>query len=504
MKKNETPSFIVQFPLNAEQFQIEILNKRMEIGRQIYNALLTTTLRRYREMVKTREYRNLMEQLRQTASKLANSPQDRILKKDKDAITTCLNDLRERYRINEFAFHEDVKPMQHHFKDNIDSFTAQKIASRLWLAYEDVVFGKGKELHYKKFGQFNSLEGKSNGTGIRFKEGRLIWNGLEMPVIIDHKNPYEVMAFKNKIAFCRIVRRHVRGKIKFYLQIVFKGFAPPKIDKATGEFKRCMGKGDVGLDIGTQTVAIISESSVNIYELADKVQNIENEKRRLLRKQDRSRRATNPNNFNEDGTSKKQGGKKVEWIRSNHYLETQEELREVYRKQAAVRRMQHSIQANDIVKLGNNVKVEKMNFQGLQRRAKITEKNDKGEFKRKKRFGKSIANKAPAMFLTILDNKLKWHGTQLYKVDTRAIKASQYNHITEECTKKKLSQRWVEIDGKMVQRDMYSSFLVMNVDDTLKKIDNNKCNERFEKFLELHDKEVKRLTGQKNLSSIAI
>lgn len=36
-----------------------------------------------------------------------------------------------------------------------------------------------------------------------------------------------------------------------------------------------------------------------------------------------------------------------------------------------------------------------MNFAGLQKRAMNTEKNDKGKFKRKKRFGKSLANKAP-------------------------------------------------------------------------------------------------------------
>ena len=32
----------------------------------------------------------------------------------------------------------------------------------------------------------------------------------------------------------------------------------------------------------------------------------------------------------------------------------------------------------------------------------------------------------------------------------------------------------------------------------------NKCNERFENFLKLHDVEVNRLKGNKNLSSIAI
>ena len=55
-----------------------------------------------------------------------------------------------------------------------------------------------------------------------------------------------------------------------------------------------------------------------------------------------------------------------------------------------------------------------------------------------------------------------------------------------------------------VQRDMYSAFLIMNVDNDLKGINQQKCNERFDSFLKLHDIEVERLTGYKNLSSIAI
>ena len=34
-----------------------------------------------------------------------------------------------------------------------------------------------------------------------------------------------------------------------------------------------------------------------------------------------------------------------------------------------------------------------MNFAGLQKRAKNTEKNDKGKYKKKKRFGKSLDNR---------------------------------------------------------------------------------------------------------------
>jgi len=44
----------------------------------------------------------------------------------------------------------------------------------------------------------------------------------------------------------------------------------------------------------------------------------------------------------------------------------------------------------------------------------------------------------------------------------------------------------------------------MNVKSDLKSFDIDKCNERFDNFYRLHNLEVKRLTGDKNLSSIAI
>jgi hypothetical protein len=277
-----------------------------------------------------------------------------------------------------------------------------------------------------------------------------------------------------------------------------------KINKQTGEIKHYLGNGDVGLDIGTQTIAISSKSDVKIYELADRVQNIENQKRILLRKLDRSRRANNPNNYNGDGTIKKQGNKKVIWNKSNHYIKTQNKLKELYRKQADIRKLQHEILSNEIISLGDNIYVETMNYAGLQKRSNKTEKNDKGKFKKKKRFGKSLSNKAPSMLLTIINRKLQYYGKELIKIDTYSVKASQYNHFDETYTKKKLSQRWNDFNGIKVQRDMYSAFLIMNVNNDLKTINNDKCNETFENFLELHNKEVKRLMEKKNLSSIAI
>lgn len=169
----------------------------------------------------------------------------------------------------------------------------------------------------------------------------------------------------------------------------------------------------------------------------------------------------NPDNFNFDGTIKKQGNKKVKWVKSNRYIKYQNQFKEFYRKQVDIRKYQHECLANHIISLGENIYVETMNFSGLQRKSKKTEKNDQGRFKRKKRFGKSLANKGPAMLLTIINRKLGNHDRVLNKIDNYRVKASQYNHFDESCNKKKLSQRWNCFGDIKVQRDMYSAFLIM-------------------------------------------
>ena len=484
-------NFIVEFPLKTEKYQEDLLKKRFEIGRHIYNSLVNVTQKRYKEMMKTKKYRTLRSSL--TGNK----------KSDKE-IWKQINDIRKQYGMSEYSFHKDVKQIQKYFKSNMDSFTVQKIATELWKSYDKLFYGNGKKVYYKKYGEFHSLEGKSNTTGIRFKDDMITWNGLKIPVVIDYDNDYEYQAMQSKICYNRIIRKYVRNKYKYYVQIVFKGNPPVKIDTDTGERKHDIGKGDVGIDIGTRTVAISSKSDVKILELADRVQNIENQKQKLLRKMDRSRRITNRNNYNEDRTIKKQGNKKVAWIKSNHYMKYQNELKEFYRKQADIRKYQHECLANYIISLGNKVYVEKMNFAGLQKRAKDTEKNDKGKFKKKKRFGKSLANKAPSMLLTIIDRKLGYYGEKLIEINTFKAKASQFNHFDRTYTKKTLSQRWDDFNGIRIQRDLYSAFLIMNISDDLKNFNMDKCNERFENFYRLHNIEVGRLTGKKNLSSIAI
>ena len=482
MPRANSPRFTMEVFLDAQPYQKDILEKRFEAARQLYNELLAATWRRYVEMTKTLEYRLLMVQLEGCAAD------------DRKIVIDSLREIRVRFGINENAFQTEIIEMRKRHKKHIDSQTAQKLATRLFTAFTDLVFGKGKSIHYKKHGSIKSLESKANETGIRYKDGNFVWGKLKIPAIIDHCNPYETSAMENEIAFCRIVRKQIRGKTQYYLHIVFKGCPPPKISKETGELTRRLGHGDVGLDIGTQTIAISGESDVKLLELADRVQHFDAQIQSMQGVMERSRRATNPDNYNPDGSVKKQGQERMVWQKSKRYLRLEQELHELFRKQAAVRRQQHHELSNEILGIGDKVYVEKMSFEGLQRCAVGTTML----------FRKSIALKGPSALLRILDNKLRFQKTQLNFIDTYAVKASQYNHFDESYTKKKLCQRWNNINGDKVQRDMYSAFLIMNVGDDLRSIDRDKCIVRYKKFLALHNVEVQRLKCKNNLISMGI
>ena len=464
-------NFTLTLPLKTKKFQEDILDKNFEKCRKIYNACISELHKRYNHMRESKEY--------QQNSKYKGKDRNKIF-----------NKLNVEYNLTEYLLHEFVKPMSKYF--NIDAMTTQKIATRAFNAFQGLIFHKANKIKYKKYGELNSIEGKSNKQGIRFRDNTLLYNGLKIPVIIKDKDIYVHTALQNRIKYCRIKREIIKGKYHYYVQLILDGIPPIKINKNTGEIKGSIEIGSVGIDIGTQTIAYSSQYQVKLLELAPNINKIDKEIKLLQRKMDRSKRDTNPNKYNENGTIIK--GNKDKWIYSNHYIKIKNIKKELFRKQSVLRKQSHNILANEILNLGDKFYVENMNYKGLQKRSKNTTINDKtGKFNKKKRFGKSIANKAPSMFLIILDNKLKWNNTQLNKIDTYNIKASQYNHITNEYVKKDLNERWNNFGDFKIQRDLYSAFLIMNVNDDLKSIDRKSCFERFDNFKLLHDIEIERL-----------
>ena len=251
-----------------------------------------------------------------------------------------------------------------------------------------------------------------------------------------------------------------------------------KYDKH-GKLRHKYGKGMIGADIGTQTVAYTTDTEVglkNLSERGNSIQTSERKERLLYRAMDRSRRATNPQNYNDDGTVKK--GRKS-WKYSNHYKKLKAKHTELCRINAVNRQLAINEDANHLRNLGDTFITEPKNAGRLMKRTKETTVNNKGRFNKRKRFGKSIKNRCPGGFQAAVEKKFKDTGGTYIEV-LNDYRASQYDHTADDYIKKKLSDRLYNLrDGTEVQRDWYSSFLLYCYDYKTQDIDKEKCITEF-------------------------
>lgn len=468
-----TPSYILTLRLKTEAFQEDILDKRFEISRNMYNACMNELYKRYRTMQQSKSY--------QKAKKMKKGKERNVI----------FSELNAQFGLTEYSIHAFLTPMNQRFKKSIDAQAGQKIGTRAFQAFKKMMFGEAKKVHFKRYGEMESVEGKSNKAGIRFVDDMLFWKGLSIPVIVRKQDAYAHLALQDKVKYVRIKREFIKGKYTYYAQLVLEG-VPPHFYNSEG-LKQQVGIGRVGIDAGTSTIAACSEKKVMLTVLAPNVVNSEPAIQRIQRKMDRSRRATNPLKYNEDGTINRSNRER--WVYSNRYIELRNQCRELHRKNRMVRKQDHETLSNELLSRGDTFFVETMSFKGLQKRSKKTKKNKQGKFKKKKRFGKTLSNRAPAMLLRCLERKLKYNGLKLNKVNTVKVKASQYNHFDDTYTKKPLNKRWNDFNGIRVQRDLYSSFLLMNMvhDKDLDKIDRDLCFKTFDLFLKLHDELISKL-----------
>jgi hypothetical protein len=472
LAKNKKARYIVELDILLETFQFHILEKRFEIARHIYNSCKGKMMGNLELMRANQEYRFWLKQPK-------SENRSEILTK-----------IRESYDVSQTGAERIVKDMGKHFKQkkpknskhkqkvHLDSLVVQKIALAVWKSVSDYLFGKGKKVHYKKYGQFGTIEGKNNTSGLVYENGILYWNGLELRVIIPINDAYLQKAMHDEIAYCRIVRKTIRGKINYYLQLVLKGIPPQKQEPVEGK---------VGLDMGISTVAAVSDNEVHIQDFCDGLDILQKEKRLLLRKMNRSQMATNPDKYNPNGTIKI--GNKDTWMRSKRYCVLLLELKEMNRKLTAVRKIMHNKLANVVLKMGNVVYCEKMNYKGLQ----------------KARYGKRMGFKAPSMFLHILNQKLSYQGKKIDYINTWTAKASQYCPFSNSYVKKKLSQRFhITPDGIPIQRDCFSAWLIKNINKEKNKVNRKKCLTDFPSFYEHYKKTegILRSLDKKLISSI--
>ncbi len=454
--------------LKTNSTQKKELDKRFRIMCRLHNVLVKRAMALLKFLDHDKTYQALK------AEYLIADP---LRKKE---LAREMKNFRQSIGLSEYGLQAYIKEGRKRYAKHVSCHQVQKEATRVWKGVEKILFSNGEKLHFKKEMDYDCIGGKSNTNGAKFNKEDLSvsWNGLYL-ICRKPRNEKEAWyvheALKDEIAYCEIKRKMFNNGWHYYAIVVLKGEAPKK--------KKTCPKGRTGIDIGTSTVAVVSENQVILKELAPKMNKYNKAIERTLRKMDRSRRACNPNKYNEDGTINRKD--RSRWVFSNHYKKIRNRLRTLYRQKSAYIKQSHREMINELIENGNEFYVEKMCFHALQRRAKAGTK--------KKRFGRSLNNRCPALFVSLLKEKAKQYEGTVHEVDTVSFKASQYDHISDTYTKSRLSQRWKTIGPYQVQRDLYSAYLLMNSNKTRKQAERTRCEEGFEAFMKMHDETIKRM-----------
>lgn len=353
---------------------------------------------------------------------------------------------------------------------HLNSGELQVIAKQAYKTLEKVLFYQIKPHKVRFRSKFDldvSFRNRVNSTGTRLEESdktgiayRLYLHKASTFIDIPVKafNDYQQMNFlrSERIKYVQVIRKTIRGKKVYYLQIICEGYPHTKTSK---------GEGTIGIDPGVSTVAYVTPNEVALVDLVPSTIN-QKEKhiKSLERRIERSRRVNNSDCYNEDGTIKKGSCFKRPSKRAQHLLTRRQKT---YRSLSEERKKLQGQLITHLVSQASVIKIEELNVKGLRKRARDIRINPKTNRPfSKKRFGKSIFRAAPSAFREALKTRASQLGIEVIMISPKDVRPSQYNHISQTFEKKPLSTRIFDLSSEWIglQRDLYSAFLIGHIE----------------------------------------
>ena len=457
----QTSSYVVSVKLKLTESVKNRLEKTFRVTSSAYNEALSFGLLRFEALKQNRRYQELLE----------------LRKNNNHQVKECNKELfkmQKMYSLTEFGLSAHLG--QQRKKPNspyqqLNSGELQVIAGQAYKTLKKVLFYqiKSSSIRFRSKYDLNvSYRNRVNATGTRIIPSnrkdyayRLYIHKsttfVDIPIKAFNNHQQMSLLKSEKIKYVQIIRKTIRGKHVYILQIVCQGLPITKVKR---------GKGTMGIDPGISTVAYVSKKSLALVDL---VPNDVNKKEKLMRYLDqaieRSRRTNNPNCYDRNGAIKK--GSKFK-RQSNRQMRLKTRRLRAYRSLSEERKKIQVQLVNHLVSQASLIKIEDLNVKGLQRRSKEIRINPKTNRPfSKKRYGRSIFRAAPSSFRQLLQTRARQLGVDIEIIQPKDLKPSQYNHLTQTFEKKTLSTRLYDLSDKWtsVQRDLYSAFLIGHIEN---------------------------------------
>ena len=262
--------FICQFALDyTKPIELELAHI-FYCAEKMYNKTGFYALNNYYKMLKDNNYVNNLNNYKNTKEALEKEKNKIKIKKLKDLLKLYSDNLKyireTKYGLSEYNLQKYINiQRKKSYMGVLDVDTTQKIATRVWKSMSKIIFGDGKKFHFKH-NDLNSIESKKNSSGIRFDKESLClkYKKLIIPIKIRKTDYYAKEALTREICYCRIIRKPLKKGYKYYLQIVFKGIPPIKNNLK-------IGRGKVGIDLGTSTIAAVGDKESMFQPLAPNI-----------------------------------------------------------------------------------------------------------------------------------------------------------------------------------------------------------------------------------------
>ena len=474
----QTPSYVVSTRVQLSESIANRFEKSFRISNSAYNEALSFGLKRFEALKRNPYYQELLEARRLARKGIAALKNAEKTTKGLTQQVKCydkvLFELRKAYSLTKSGLQQYLGQQRRKPDSPYRQIAAgelQVIAAQAYQTLEKVLFYQIKPHKVRFRSKFDldvGYRNRVNNEATRLvpsdKKGiayRLYIHKASTFVDIPEKafNKYQQMSLlrSEKIKYVQIIRKTIRGKKVYYLQIVCQGFPSSKVTK---------GERVVGIDPGISTVAFASPSEVALVDLVPK--NIA-QKEKLLKQLDRqierSQRVNNPECYKENGTIKKGAQFKRP---SKRQVRLRNRRRKVYRSLSEERKKLQGQLVSRIVSQALCIRIEELGVKGLQQRSRDIRINPKTNRPySKKRYGKAIFRAAPSAFRTALETRASQLGIDVEVISPKEVKPSQYNHITQTFDKKSLSTRVYDLSDEYtgVQRDLYSAFLIGHIEN---------------------------------------
>ena len=473
----QTSSYVVSTKVPLPESIAKRLEKSFRISNSAYNEALSFGLKHFEALKRNSYYQELLEARRLALKGIAKLKKAEKTTKGLTQQVKCYNkilfELRKSYSLTEFGLSAHLGQQRRKPGSPYQQMSAgeiQVIAGQAMKTLEKVLFYQIKPHKVRFRSKFDldvSYRNRVNNEATRLvptdRKGiayRLYIHKastfVDIPVQAFNKYQQISLLRSEKIKYVQIIRKTIRGKKVYYLQIVCQGFPPAKVTK---------GEGVIGIDPGISTVAFASPSEVALVDLVPK--NITRKEKLLKdidRKIERSQRVNNPECYDECGKIKKGARFKRP---SNRQIRLRNRRRKVYRALTEERKKLQGQLVSRLVSQASSIRIEELGVKGLQKRSRDIRINPKTNRPHsKKRFGKAVFRAAPSSFRTALETRALQLGIEVEVISPKEVKPSQYNHITQTFEKKPLSTRVYDLSEQYtgVQRDLYSAFLIGHIE----------------------------------------